>query len=330
MIGDNDLLTRESFDDATIREINRINSNMTNICYGNFLFKPNYELESLSEDMVTNVFKFWKQCGINSFVLPIYMYNDEYVNKLDYIIEKAKQEELVFDTLKFHCRKTELSNLDTSSVAQENYKNKVISIIDFFKDKVDIKRVTILNERNDVILDNDNTLWILSIIEDLHKKNLEVSITFDSTESLNRTLTLRPNIIKNLDFLCTNYYPFVSVNLGSTSSEEYRQAFDTAVNYSNYIKINCPNKKFIISECGVIPYEEALTATWKYSSKDTSQFPDGATYNPSIPLNYIRGLFENDKSNCIDEVWGWFINPYIYRQPNDYSNYANYLCNIWR
>lgn len=330
MIEDYDLVTRESFDDATLREINKINNNITNICYSNSSFIPNYELEDLSDEIVDKVFEFWKQCDIKGFVLPVYMFNDSYVNRIGTFIEKTIQEGFNLDTLKFHCRKPEIEDLATSSVSQEKYKDKLLEIVDFVKGKIPLKRVTILNERNDIILDNDNTSWILGMIEELHNRDIEVSITFDSIESLNRTLMNRPSIIKKLDFLCSNYYPFVSVNLGKTSQEEYKQAFDSVINFSDYIKINCQNKKFIISECGVIPYEEALTATWKYSSKDKNQFPNGATYNSNIPLNYIKGFFENTGSNKIDEVWGWFINPYIYRSTADYSNYASYLSNIRR
>lgn len=306
----------EMAEDGTLAELinvdilNNVKENVQRL-YDEVKFKPivnasMYMLDDDTDTIKARILK-WKEMGCRGIIVLINFDNDnsltilDDLTKVNTLMNYAKNNGLIVDTLKFHC------NIDASLSAAKLtlYKNQIISTLEVLDaETFGIQRLCIFNELKHLYSDTATSeikSSAISIINDLRNLGYSVGISCSNlTLGIGRMINYSEAICQAVDYFAFNYYqafPFKKeLTTYQDSINSWKTAFDSATNY----KLQYPNKNFILSETGCLDNWLNMMDPSDYT---LNQYPaNGKTY----PL-YFYGLLNNQVANTdLSEVWLWY------------------------
>lgn len=299
MINNNDLLTRESFDDAIIRDVNAIDYSINNI--------NNYQKHGVCMyiagswndiDTIIESINYLKNNGLKSIQIVIQLnlnYTDYTVSKFvtDENLEKVFEacSGIDYKMLKVH-QNTSFSNKFSENIKiLPAYKTALESYIPLLN-KYNVNTLCLTNENPNATVLELKSYW-LEIINSLKNKGYlgEISMSYTMAQASN-------DVIADIfDVLCVNTYP-------SLSSNEDNPSFTTKVgNWNSYLnklkefKDKNNNKKLYITEVGCQPYNGRL------GMPGINQYNTGL--NEQVQYDFYEATLPTlSRQEFID---GWFI-----------------------
>ena len=305
----------EMVEDGTLEKIinkdilNNLKNNIKNI-YSNNSFKPTvfasmYMIDHTTEVIKNRILK-WKEMQCKGVIVIINLNNDsnltvrDDLNKVKELMNFAKDNDLIVNTIKFHCNINKMISTDILST-YENQVNYVLTSLDAYN--FGIRRITIFNELPNVYGNSSDTIknQAIEIIENLKNLGYTVGITTSNLElGIGSMIQYSPNIANVVDFFAFNYYQVFPFKKELTNNQDSIFAWSNSLNASYNYKKQFPNKKIIMSETGCLDNWLNMMNPSDYT---LNKFPaNGKTY----PV-YFYGLFKNAVANTnLSELWLWY------------------------
>lgn len=322
MILDNDLITRESFDDSIIKNINSKKG----------IFKPDFCATMQWSELKTNAVKITYDSdtvkklidstfnqGIDNIILTFRsgIYNNEYTiaddfDKYDEYIKYAMDKGIKIHALKLHIASSiyDIKSIIGYDVFKEKYTEIITSIGSHFK-KYGCKIFTVFNEYPMIYCEDSWSGFTKECLDLSRTLGYKTGITHSNYELQTYTSTTKTkgiedgssDIWQHVDYLLFNMYPQVSREGEMIEAEDVINSFKNAKMLYPYFRIkkNNPNLKLIISEIGVQDYYIALSypAYYRWGS---DAIPQGG-YVQSL---YLTGIFETLNKSFIESVWWYY------------------------
>lgn len=302
-------------EDGTLEKIinndilNNLKNNIKNI-YSNNSFKPTvfasmYMIDHTTEVIKNRILK-WKEMQCKGVIVLINLNNDnnltvrDDLNKVKELMNFAKDNNLIVNTIKFHCNINNMISTDILST----YENQVNYVLNELNAKdFGITRITLFNELDNLYAFGSEEIKNkgISIINNFKNLGYEVGITTSNLErGIGFMIHYSPNIANVVDFLAFNYYQVFPFKKELTNNQDSIFAWSNSLNASYNYKKQFPNKKIIMSETGCLDNWLNMMNPSDYT---LNKFPaNGKTY----PV-YFYGLFKNAVANTnLSELWLWY------------------------
>lgn len=226
--------------------------------------------------------------GININTNRIYVVGNDYVNKINFIIEKCKEYNIKLNAIKVHCEQgDDQLKLETinNSIGIENfkmqYKTILSNIISNFKNEVG--SFIIFNELPYIYADDSNTDYAIECLNLIKGNNCLCSI---STAGLEDSNIMTERLKQNIDFFAINYYP--SISFTGLNGYNESKAVDLVVKNNYFSSIDYLkkyNKDIYITETGCADIEGAMAKPWYWV------FDDMTTHNGEVQKKYLDVIF---------------------------------------
>ena len=257
------------------------------------------------EQFINNDIELFKKMGVDGFIICVHvlsensrLYVQEDLNLLLGAVNKIKNKGMYVSAVKMHC-KQDAFNSATDSFDQ--YKVIVHDVVDKFKNK-DIQYFTFLNEVPNIYNgeESKNDALIIDLSTYARNAGFKVGITCANDLEITETVHKFKNRVNYYDAFFRNTYPMISYKMQATTYKDSIYAWSQYDRCVEMCKELYPNKPFIMSECGIQNYWEAL----KQPSKVLT---DGTNGDGEVAKLFYYGLFENrNLNNDVEEVWMWF------------------------
>lgn len=266
---------------------------------------------SKTQDIFDRDIERFKKMGVDGFALCFHISNtgtvlnyDQDLPLHDYAIGKLKEEGLSISCIKVHCTQTVFDSTPTSF---DQFKVLVKSLCDRYQNQ-GIPYFTFLNEVPGVYNGSDSkfTALISELSTYIRSKGFLTGFSYANDLEITETIEKYPERIECVDIICRNTYPIFGYKDKSTNYDDSLYAWQNKDSIVKKCKTLYPDKKFILSECGIQQWYECFR-------------------NPALPLTsgtlsrgetgkiFYYGLFENKTLNgLLDEVWMWFPEQQVY------------------
>ncbi len=296
-------------------------------------FQPNVygnpSCTSTNKEYLLNELKLLKRTGIKEIIITVrtHLNSDgvtidmtQDIDTLLYIYDQAKILGLKTYALRmsassYHNNGYDFNaNWNTWSV---KYKEILTKVLKSFEGK-GIENFIVFNETERIYCDlqkpftanpyiNSGTqkeTFVLSCINACKLQGYNVSISPASLRYLN---FVTDAIMENSDFICFNFYPQIGSNGNNLSLHNAVLSVDRLLdNALTNIKDKYPGKKIIITECGVLPYWEALMSP---SAWDFAGYEKDLEGNP---VNYFwEVIFNSSLKSKVDGIAIWFHEAFV-------------------
>ena len=259
-----------------------------------------------------------KKAGIKGIYITLHIDGDnncsltEDLNRLKELQSCAIENGLKADVLKFH---NTIGGLCTNETIQNKYLQKIQSLIPQF---TGINRIILLNEREDII--QNNLTFALNCVNTIKGLGYKVGVTITNPYQIQLCLEKSSSFFNAIDFLGSNNYPTITAIPEKVEFNDSLYAWEGVEKYLLNIKskIKCP---ILLTEVGIIPYEEFLSAPWAWdSSKVSSQ------KNEKIFKYLTYGLFENKNlmTKVFDEIAFWYLENSWYTDDETFMYISKY------
>ena len=279
-----------------------------------------------TKEIIDRDIPLFKQMGVDGFTLCVHVENNgtslyvkEDLDLLLYAISEIKKVGMSVSAIKMHCLQ---QTFDSYSNSFEQYKTIVFQVAQKFKN-LDIPYFTFLNEVPNIYNGSDikNDILINELSTYIRNLGFKVGVTFANDLEILDTVYKYPSRVTNYDCFFRNTYTIIGYKGNKTTYQDSIYAWEHMDKVINLCKSLFPDKPFILSECGIQKYWEALRnpALYNYPSWGT----DG---EGKVAELFYYGLFENKNMNSglIDEVWMWFPEQMhfdsFYKFVNSYTN----------
>lgn len=260
-----------------------------------------------------------KKAGIQGIYITLHIDGDnncslkDDLNRLKELQSCAIQNGLKADVLKFH---NTIEELCTNGTIQNNYLQKIQSLIPQF---TGINRIILLNEREDII--QNNLTFALNCVNTIKGLGYKVGVTITNPYQIQLCLEKSPSFFNAIDFLGSNNYPIITAIPEKVEFNDSLYAWESVEKHLLNIKskIKCP---ILLTEVGIIPHEEFLSAPWAWdSSKVSSQ------KNEKIFQYLTYGLFENENlmTKVFDEISFWYLENSWYTDDKTFEYINKYV-----
>lgn len=279
-----------------------------------------------TKEIIDRDIPLFKQMGVDGFTLCVHVENNgtslyvkEDLDLLLYAISEIKKVGKSVSAIKMHCLQ---QVFDSYSDSFEQYKTIVFQVAQKFKN-LDIPYFTFLNEVPKIYNGSDikNDILINELSTYIRNLGFKVGVTFTHDLEILDTVYKYPSRVSNYDCFFMNTYTIIGYKGNKTTYQDSIYAWERMDKVINVCKSLYPDKPFILSECGIQHYWEALRnpALYNYPSWGT----DG---QGKVAELFFYGLFENKNMNSglIDEVWMWYPEQMhfdsFYKFVNSYTN----------
>lgn len=225
---------------------------------------------------------------------------------LSYIITQCEANGLGIHHVKIHGSQASTQlKLDTitSNITIENFETQwqtmCTNIANLFLGKTE--KFIILNELNYFYTDTQYDTFVTSLINAIKTLGFKVGI---STINPNDFLKMTDTNKSNIDFIATNWYPYISAKGLNTTNEDAVSALKSnfIIEWVKYCNTYYSEKPIIITETGCMDIEQALIDGWQWV------FADNTTQNGAIQNIFLEALlevFSDSNIECINLWWEW-------------------------
>lgn len=258
-----------------------------------------------TQNVIDRDITLFKKMGVDGFALCFHISNvngklafDEDLTLHDYAINKIFDEGLEVSAIKVHCTETVFNSLTTSYT---EFKTLVKSLCDRYQNK-NIPHFTFLNEVPVVYNGNEtkNAILISELSTYLKARGFLCGFSYANDLEITTTIENYPSRIESLDIIGRNTYPIIGYKDKSTTYEDSLYGWLNKDNMIKKCKSLYPDKKFILTECGIQQFYESFR-------NPAIAIESGTTSKGETGKIFFYGLFENSVLNgLVDEVWVWF------------------------
>ena len=162
--------------------------------------------------------------------------------------------------------------------------------------------VTVFNEFNSLYGNIDYKDFVIETIKIPQTYGYATGISATNVEEY---FKIDSDIMNQMDIIAFNAYPYGSVKRSEATLEDQIQCWDNIVCNVKWAREKYPNKKMYMTETGGQDYWEMLgnPSKWSYNDDSTCHKSYG-----EAPALYLKGLFESEVINYIENVTYWYYN----------------------
>lgn len=195
----------------------------------------------------------------------------------------------------------------TKSNFNSEYKRMINEIMSLFED-VNYTHFIVWNEATQRIKADLVKNTVLECFEIVRNRGKKAGIALMGLAPFGY---LDKQLFEKSDFICFNYYQFISYKYDKTTIQDGKNSWCNGelIDFLVYAKNCYPNKEIIIGESGICGSYECL-ASPSVPPKDWQTYD---TYNNPgrVCEIYYTGLFEALKNSNITSAYGWFPHDFV-------------------